>query len=77
MSKSVRLFYIGTRHKDFSVVGPVTGTLIPVEVRNPRALRIDAADAAALIERDPHMWGRDSATPAAEAEPEVEQGGEE
>jgi hypothetical protein len=58
----VKLEFIGTRTKDFTVDFPVSGGGVLVNIGQP--IEVPEADGAALIARDPALW-----RPIEEAEP--------
>lgn len=59
----MRLIFIGG-HKDFSVLGPVTGEAYSVSPGTP--IEVKDEDGVALLERDADLWTRDE-PPAAPA----------
>ncbi len=50
------LHFTGQRRREITISGPVTGALYYLTPGEP--LEVAETDAAALIERDPHLWSR-------------------
>ncbi len=58
----MKLEFIGTRTKDFTVDLPLSGGSVYVQIGQP--IEVPEADGAALLARDPELW-----RPIEEAEP--------
>lgn len=50
----MKIMYVGSRQRDFTTVGPVTG--FPYYVQPQTAIVVDDADGKALIEQDSERW---------------------